>query len=330
MSTEPGAGQDRGCGCLSSYCRAPGVQTSELIGFLDIDKDSREAISHLYLITLKDRLLRCQRLRDELVTRANVAAEEIPKQRDARVRQIPHIVDLKGTAENFLYEAKNYLRDILELFRTAYSCKLKNASDFADLKDDGDSNVVKWAVAAFGKDDQLTKLLKTKQKWTAEVIQARNAVEHPGERSGTLTINNIRADPNNPDAYIGPTWQRTGRPESSVVADMDTELHNMLTLADDFLVDLIKRKSKSGGLIDFIEIPENQRDPICPIRLRVVLKREIETQIIARQHSNLRKKKLTMAQREEQLAQYKARAWNAKKLLRSQDRAWREKRKRGK
>ena len=47
-----------------------------------------------------------------------------------------------------------------------------------------------------------------------------------------------------PDAYIMPTWQRSGCPESSIVADMDTELHNMLTLAEDFLADLIKRKSK--------------------------------------------------------------------------------------
>jgi hypothetical protein len=75
-----------------------------------------------------------------LVARANAAAKEIPQQRDPRVRQIPHIIDLKGTAENFLYEAKNYLRDLLELLRIAYGCKLKNASDFA--KDEGDSDVV--------------------------------------------------------------------------------------------------------------------------------------------------------------------------------------------
>jgi hypothetical protein len=75
-----------------------------------------------------------------LVARANAAAKEIPQQRDPRGRQIPHIIDLKGTAENFLYEAKNYLRDLLELLRIAYGCKLKNASDFA--KDEGDSDVV--------------------------------------------------------------------------------------------------------------------------------------------------------------------------------------------
>jgi hypothetical protein len=106
---------------------------------------------------------------------------------------------------------------------------------------------------------------------------------------------------------------------------MHTELHNMLTLAEDLLVDLIKRKSKSAALIDFVEIPINDRDPNCPIRLRVVPKREIQAQIAARQQTA---GKLTAAQRKEQYAQYKARVWKAWKLLRDQDRAWREKKKR--
>jgi hypothetical protein len=40
------------------------------------------------------------------------------------------------------------------------------------------------------------------------------------------------------------------------------------------------------------------------------------------------KQVLTSAQRKERLAQSKARAWEAKKLLQEQDRAWREKIKR--
>jgi hypothetical protein len=55
-----------------------GVQTSELIGYVDeLDQDSRHAIGHLYAVALKDRLLRCQRLQDELVARANTAIEEL-------------------------------------------------------------------------------------------------------------------------------------------------------------------------------------------------------------------------------------------------------------
>jgi hypothetical protein len=53
-------------------------------------------------------------------------------------------------------------------------------------------------------------------------------------------------------------------------------LHNMLTLAEDLLVDLIKRKSKFAALIDFVEIPIKDRDQHCPIRLRVVPKSEIQ------------------------------------------------------
>jgi hypothetical protein len=93
------------------------------------------------------------------------AANEVREQHDPRVRQIPHVIDLEGTAERFLYEAKNFLRDLLQLFRIVYKCELKDASDFTNLKDKGDSNVVKWATATFGTDDDLTKLLKTEQTW---------------------------------------------------------------------------------------------------------------------------------------------------------------------
>lgn len=298
-----------------------GAQTAELIGFLDVDQKSRDEIGHLYAITLKDRLLRCHAFRNELVTKANTAIEEVQQQGDPRIRHVPNVVGLQGIAEGFLQEAKNLLRDLLEILRIAYGCQLRDASDFTNLKDDGDSKVVKWATATFGDDDPLTKLLKTEGKWIVQIIRARNAVEHPGGHSGTLTINNIRTDPKNPDAYIPPTWQRTGCPESGIVADMDVYLHNMLTLAEDLLVLVIKNKSKSAGLIDFIELPEDQRDPKCPIRLRAVLKREIVTQIIG-------KRKLTAVQRKEQQAQYRARVWREKTLLRDQDRAWREKKKR--
>jgi hypothetical protein len=151
-----------------------GVQTSELISFADLlEENRRKTVVHLYAVTLKDRLLRCQRLRDELVARANAAMEELPKQRDPRVRNVPHVIDLQATAENFLYEAKNFLRDLLELFRVAYDCDLKDASDFTNFDDSGNSKVADWSAGAFGDDDDLTKLLKTEQKWIAQVIQSR-------------------------------------------------------------------------------------------------------------------------------------------------------------
>jgi hypothetical protein len=56
--------------------------------------------------------------------------------------------------------------------------------------------------------------------------------------------------------------------------------------------------------------------------------REVKAQLPIRKQPMSPKQVLTSAQRKERLAQSKARAWEAKKLLQEQDRAWREKIKR--
>ena len=141
------------------------------------------------------------------------SVEKLPKQQDQRIREVPHVIDLEKIAEGFLYDAKNYLRDLLKLFQIVYDCNLKDASAFADMKQTGESEIVKWAEFKFGKDDKLTKLLHTETAWTTESIRMRNAVEHPGEKSGTLAILNIRLTEDQAK-FIPPTWQRTGCPEA--------------------------------------------------------------------------------------------------------------------
>jgi uncharacterized protein (DUF433 family) len=182
-----------------------GVQSSDLIPWIDIEDAKRKEIAELYVRTLTDRLLQCHRFRDDLVKRTNDAVKAVQPQKDKRAREVPHVIGLQGIAEGFLYEAKNFLRDLLNLFRIVYSCKLTEASAFTNLKGDDDSELVSWAVSTFGPDHDLTKLLRTEQEWVAEPIRMRNAVEHPGGVSGKLTLGNIQVDPNQPDLYIPPT-----------------------------------------------------------------------------------------------------------------------------
>jgi uncharacterized protein (DUF433 family) len=288
-----------------------GVQASNIIPWIDIEDTKRKEIAELYTRTLTDRLLQCHQFRDDLVKRANEAAEAVQAQKDKRVREVPNVIGLQGIAEGFLYEAKNYLRDLLNLFRIVYGCKLTDASAFTNLKGDGDSELVDWAVSTFGPDHDLTTLLRTEQEWVAEPIRMRNAVEHPGGLSGTLTLNNIRIDPNQPESHIPPTWARTGRPDSNIVKDMEYGIDNMLTLAEDLLVAVVMDKSKSKRLITVHEIPSEDRDPKCPIRLRVDPSQEV---LPARQPPPPVKND--------------GRQLSGKLVLRQQDRAWREKKKR--
>jgi hypothetical protein len=100
----------------------------------------------------------------------------------------------------------------------------------------------------------------------------RNAVEHPAGWSGYLIFENIRVG-SIPGRYIPPTWQRTGRDEGNILNQMECALENLLTLAEDLLVDAVKQNPISK-VIEFYEIPVAERDPSCPIRLRISLSPE--------------------------------------------------------
>jgi hypothetical protein len=68
------------------------------------------------------------------------------------------------------------------------------------------------------------------------LINSRNAVEHPGGRSGTLMIENFKITP---VGLTPPTWTRVGnepRPSTFVFHDLDVFQHNMLTFAEDILL----------------------------------------------------------------------------------------------
>jgi hypothetical protein len=253
-----------------------GKQISDLLNWAGFEKPKRDAIFSLYIHTLTSRLLRCYASRDEILRLRNESVSAVKNQSNQSMREVPQVVGLQALAEQFLYEAKNYLRDILVLFEIVYGCPLKNASAFADTKDKGDGDFVKWATEKFGTANSFAAMVRVDQRWITEIIRKRNAVEHPGGHSGTLTIQNIRV--NNEKEWVGtyipPTWQRTGRVESDILQDMNCNLDNLLTFAEDVLVEILKREEPTKT-IAFYEIPADERDPQCPVRIRVDLSPEM-------------------------------------------------------
>lgn len=255
------------------------VQTSELIQWADLSKEDQDAVSGLYMTTLQPRLLKCYdilcRLQQALSESVASAENEQKQQQDRRIRAMPHVVGLQGEVEPFLYETKNYLRDLLNLFRIFFGFNQIVASQFYDVKGNGESQVSAWSRKKFGADDDLTKLLKSEQAWVEQIIRMRDAVEHPGGWSGTLTIHNVRL---HPQGLIPPSWSRTGCPESDIFTDMKTTMDDLLTIAEDLLVACIQKRSRFP-MLAFYEIAEKDRAPEIPQRLRVGLAPELERKL---------------------------------------------------
>jgi len=250
------------------------VQMSELLGWAGLEKAKQDAVSGLYVHTLTTRLLRCHKSRDEIARLINESVNSIMRQNDPRIREVPHVIGLDGLVEQYLYEAKNYIRDLLQIFEIVYGCDLKDASAFGDMKNEGEGGFVEWSTKQFGADNGLTAMVKNDQKWITEIVRSRNAVEHPGGHSGTLTIQNVRVHPEKPGCYISPTWQRTGNAETDILKDMDCGLDNLLTFGEDLLVEVIRRGERVN-MIAFYQIPIEERNPECPVRIRVDLSAEM-------------------------------------------------------
>ncbi len=258
------------------------VQTSELIKWADLSKEDQQAVTELYMATLQPRLLKCFdilcRLRNAAEKSAASAVNE-QKQNDGRIMAMPYVVGLQGEVESFLYETKNYLRDLLNVFRIFFGFNRIAASQFYDVKGKGESQIGAWSRKKFGEGDDLTNLLKSEQAWVEQLARMRDAVEHPGGWSGSLTIHNVRL---HHQGFIPPSWSRTGCPASDIFMDMETTMDNLLTIAEDLLVACIQKRSKFPA-IAFYEIAENDRDPDMPQRLRVGLEPGLERNLVERE-----------------------------------------------
>lgn len=253
------------------------VQTSELVQWIR-PGEAKDKILSLYMETLTQRLLDCHQFADTLEEKLSACSAEWSSQHEGRVRMIPTVIGLVGIAESFLYASKNYLRDLLRLFQILYECHLKDASDFADLKGLGDSALVKWSDSKFGADDSITVLLRTEQEWTGKFIRMRNAIEHPGGKSGTLFIQNIRAHPTEVRGLIPPSWGLEPTQQSDILRDMRVGLDNFLTLAEELLADAVLRDPILPNL-RLYERPVKDRDPSCPVRLFVGLTPEFAAKV---------------------------------------------------
>ncbi len=243
------------------------VQSHELLQWADLPRDKREAVFTIY-DGLKNRLLKC----DECYDRLKAALKETrePGHVGFTGPHIqPYLIGLENEAETFLYESKNYFRDLLGVINVFFGTDFHEARIFYTSSVKGDVKLSKWAGRRFGPADSFTGMLRNEQDWIRELIRKRNAVEYPGEKSGTLRIENFQLAPDG--LVVPPSWNRDSLPPTDLLVDIEAAMDNMLTLAEDVLVACITKTAKFP-IIEFAAIPEKNRNPNCPIRIRVQLK----------------------------------------------------------
>ena len=253
------------------------LQILEILKQCNASKDIQDKVGDLYMNSLQKKLLRCweieERFKKEFA--AAVRKYEPPAEANAPV-EVPQIARLDEECHNFLYEAKNFIRDLLQVVNHLYGTTFEEASEFSRK---GSQSLVEFAEKTFGADDGKTKMLKEAAPPIEELISMRNAVEHPDGYSGKLVIANFTLGA---DRKIDePTWHRekdgkaAGDP-SSIRVDMETYIHNLLMLGEDVFVSWASDHLQVPDMMRVAFIPEDKRNSLCPIKWTVTASERLE------------------------------------------------------
>jgi hypothetical protein len=240
------------------------VQTQHLLNMVPFDQPTKDALFEAGFRVMK-RLIVLEDIRERLgkqieATKASIAEKGIPLQAGGQAADVPAVVDLEQDAERFLYETKLALRDIAGLFKPLHGQDFNHKFQ----------KVRAWAEAAFGADDALVKTLHADASWIERVISMRNAVEHPTDPHAPLTIRNFTLRSGSaPWQVDDPSWFMKGEQPTFILQDMEWIAGNLLTFFEDILEDGLHRHSHFP--LTITEIPEAERDPVCPVRLRATI-----------------------------------------------------------
>lgn len=251
------------------------VQTDENVPFANLSNGKKEEILKIAIHKLSPRLIRCFEIKDELFDLGEKAISEAEEDNNSqpdrgRLIRKPHLINLKPKVETFLYESKNFLRDLIELIDAFYETNCKEASSFYDPRSNNDGPLVKFFSEKFGAKDDFVERLREDQKWIKVLSSKRNAQEHPGGYSGTLTLLNF--DITSDGEIVWPRWFLDYKTPSLIIEDLSIYCENLLTFAEEMISNLALKKSGLDKTMIIKEVPERDRDPSCPIRLRFHLK----------------------------------------------------------
>ncbi len=243
------------------------IQSNDLLQWLNVDQVKREEIM-LHYMELMRRLLACFDIESRLISAKAETVEYSEKIWKEGKRTTPHVVSLQDEVENFLFASKVYLREVARLLNLLFEAELPCDSRIFWNPKGQKSEVVVWAEDTFGSDHGTTTMLASEADWISELARKRNAVEHPGGKSGTLRVKNFERLSGG--GIRPPVWSRDDENEgqpTDIYKDIAVLMDNMLTVSEDVLVDAIRANPSFPQILIRI-IHEQDRDKSCPVRLR--------------------------------------------------------------
>ena len=209
------------------------IQPGELIQFSKIPQEQRDPVLGILIHNVQPQLLECMEIAESIEAEvqdvvSNLSSQGVDTQSDGRVVQLPQVMRLRERCESYLYNAKSALRDLAGILKPLFG---------AEFRESRYDRILEWSKDTRGPTSRLTRLLEGDQPWIRQLVNMRNAVEHPDGYAGVLHVHNFdigSSSSDEPNRIAAPTWHRNDNPRTDVVIDMTTFLWNLLHFSEDF------------------------------------------------------------------------------------------------
>src|SRR3984893_9676365 len=170
------------------------LQTHDLLQWCGLSPEKKEEMFGIYFTQLQRRLLKCSDAVVRLKKSRDQSISNVASVVEQGAHSAPFVISLQDELETFLFEAKLFLRDTLNVINVFFGTTFNEASAFRG-KEDSKSKLVSCGERTLGPDHPFVKMLSREEYWISDIIKLRNAVEHPGGHSGTLVIENFKMTP---------------------------------------------------------------------------------------------------------------------------------------
>ena len=97
------------------------LQILEILKQCNVSKNIHDAVGNLYVNSLLPRLIRCWEIEERFKQEFVAAVDSYKPSASANAGvEVPQIARLEPECHNFLYEAKNFIRDLLQVVNHLY------------------------------------------------------------------------------------------------------------------------------------------------------------------------------------------------------------------
>lgn len=247
------------------------LQARDLLQACNIAEAAQEGILQ-HIFDMERHLIRCVEICDQVNAEAQRGLLGFKENRQASGKSIvvPAIPALTSKAESFLQAAKLALqlagRIVGPVFLEKHGPKVGNFGfKFQELG--------KWCNKELGATNALTEMVLNAEPWVKQIVDMRNAVDHPRDApKKRLIVKDFAfvlggAAP----CLVEPSWGLLGDPLLPIAASMEEIIEGVVSVQEDLVIGVFVN-FRALPELTVVEIPEAERNPVNPRRFRVGLR----------------------------------------------------------